>query len=77
VILAAQYVPKVAGELRLSLPVLAGGMLTLQWNGQPGIRLQMRGDLSSGAWQDVPGSLGRSRADIPVTGQAAFFRLGR
>lgn len=77
VALAAQYVPKVAGQLRLNPPVLGAGVLTLQWSGQPGVRLQRRDDLSAGAWQDVPGSVGQSRADIPATGRAAFFRLAR
>lgn len=75
--LVAEYVPRPTGELRLAPPVLSGGTLTLEWNGQPGVRLQQRADLSSGVWQDVPGSLGQSRVDLSVPGQAAFYRLAR
>jgi len=77
VTLAAEYIPRPAGELRLAPPVRSGGTLTLQWNGQPGVRLQQRADLSSGVWQDVAGSLGQRRVDLPVTGQSAFYRLTR
>lgn len=77
VTLAAQYVPKAQPELRFSPPTLSGGLLHLEWNGGPGVRLQTRSQPGTGAWQDVPGSEGRSRADIPVTSGTALFRLVR
>jgi len=74
--LAAQYAPKAAASPRLNSPVVEGGMLTLEWNSQPGLRLRMRSDLSLGEWQEVPGSLGQSRVELPVTDRTTFFRLG-
>ncbi len=74
--LAAHYVPK-PPELRLALPTSAGHTLLLQWNGAPDIRLQTRTSLRSGSWEDVPGSLGQSHADLTISNQAGFFRLSR
>lgn len=77
VTLAALYVPMVTTELRLGAPSLSGNTLTLEWDGGPGIRLQTRTDLDGGAWEDVPGTAGQSRAEIPVSGNRAFFQLTR
>lgn len=64
-------------ELPLSLetPVLNGDLLTLRWTGGPGVKLQQSHDLASPDWQEVPGSEGLSRIDLPMDRPHHFFRV--
>ena len=73
------------GNLSVGLPVAGGVPVT--WLGRPGAHLQVKSDLSSGAWQDIIATDGTnwtigsgspngfvSQTNWPATGKA-FFRL--
>jgi hypothetical protein len=80
-VLVAQY--RLATEidvdpLWLDAPVVEGDMVTLQWQGQPGVRLQTRDTLDDiPGWQDVPGSEGQNSAQLEFSGDSGYFRLAR
>lgn len=63
--------------LRLDPPIVRGNQVILNWNGAPGIRLQSLEALSTGLWQDVPGTNGMSSATLQKTSRAMFYRLVR
>jgi sugar lactone lactonase YvrE len=74
--LETPYQPAFAKQpLRLKSPILNGSVLTLSWNGGPGIKLQKTTNLANPDWQDVPGSEGVSQIELPCAEAAAFFRL--
>ena len=77
--LAALYVPAPTTGLRLNTPNLVNDTLVLEWAGETGVRLQQRPALGNGTgdWQDVPGTAGQSRAELPLTDHQSFFRLSR
>jgi hypothetical protein len=49
--------------------------LLLSWPGGPGIHLQTRPNLNSGAWTDHPETDGLSSTNWPISGQSLFFRV--
>ena len=61
--------------LAVAPPVRVGNEIQLSWNGGPGIKLQKTSTLLDPAWQDVPGTDGSSAVRLPLTDQAAYFRL--
>ena len=61
--------------LSLRLSVLTGNLLSLSWNGGPGIKLQKTTTLTNPNWQDVDGSDGVSSINVPMSGGSEFFRL--
>lgn len=65
------------GPLQIS-PVTAG-QVTLSWssgtNVNSRIRLQSTTNLSSGVWQDIPGTTGISATNISAGSESAVFRL--
>jgi hypothetical protein len=68
-----QFVEPSFGNLRAG--AAAAGHVPLSWLGRPGVRLQSRSSLSSGAWADVPGTDGLSSTNYPISGSTQFFRL--
>ena len=61
------------GNLKVGSP--AAGHVLISWLGRPGVSLQSRASLTSGSWLDVSGTDGLSSTNLPVTGDAQFFRL--
>ncbi len=59
---------------RLSVSV-SGGNITISWAGSPTVRLQQASNLSAPIWQDVPGTVGASSVTLPLSANAAFFKL--
>ncbi len=66
---------RVTPQLKLDQPVIDAQGIHLSWLGGPGIRLQRATRLSPPDWQDVPNTEGLSRAQLPATGSAGFYRL--
>jgi hypothetical protein len=61
-----------------SRPVSAkpqGNLVTVTWNGGPGIRLQMSTTIGNAGWQDVPNTDGQSSVDLPMSNTGTFFRV--
>ena len=54
---------------------LAGNVLTIQWNGGPGIVLQIKANLNDPNWQDVPGTMGQNSVEQLALGFSAWYRL--
>ena len=63
--------------LRINRIVRSGQNAVISWNGGTATKLQTTASLTNPNWQDVPGSLGDSTANVPVTGGEAYFRLAR
>jgi hypothetical protein len=61
--------------LVLHPPAYSNGLVTLTWNGGPGIKLQSATRLDNPDWEDVAGTDGQSAASLSASGEAAFFRL--
>lgn len=59
----------------LAIGGVVGGQLLLAWAGSPPVRLQAAEVAESGVWSDVPETLGRSEAAVPVEGGGAVYRL--
>lgn len=51
-----------------------GGFLQVSW-GTTGYQLQMKTNLLSSQWVDIPGTLTVTQTTIPVTGAGQYFRL--
>ena len=51
------------------------GEVTLNWQGQPGVRLQKLSSLSGGTVTDLPTTDGQSTYTAPATDSMGFFRL--
>ena len=49
-------------------------LMTISWNGGPGIILQTSGSLGNAGWRDVPDTEGKSRVDLPMANTGIFFR---
>ena len=75
--ICAEYVPLTEIPMVLSRPVLSADTVNLTWNGGISTRLQKSTSLENPVWQDVPASEGRSDMQLPMTDDAAFFRLIR
>ena len=73
---------------KLTVGPASGGTVPVTWLGRPGAHLQVRSNLTSGAWQDVWATDGTnwtsgfnsvngfmSKTNWPLTGQPMFFRL--
>jgi hypothetical protein len=65
---------ELSAQLRVLAPSLGAGTATLRWTGAPGVVLQQSHSLASPAWQDLEGTDGRSRIDLPRTVEPSFFR---
>jgi hypothetical protein len=52
-------------------------VVSLAWNGGPGVRLQKTTNLSTASWQDITGTLGVSAFAEPAAGPSTFYRLNR
>ncbi len=59
----------------LKVGAAAAGNVLISWLGRPGVSLQSRTSLTSGAWLDNPATDGLSSTNWPVSGGAQFFRL--
>jgi hypothetical protein len=53
----------------------AGGQLVLNWDADPGMRLQQAPSLMNPIWSDIPGSDGQSTVQLPIGSGNMFFRL--
>lgn len=53
----------------------SGGSVPITWLGRPGVHLQTRTNLTTGAWLDVSGTDGQSSTNYPVGSGASYFRL--
>lgn len=51
------------------------GEVTINWTGQPGVRLQKLENLQGGTVTDLPTTDGQSTYTAPTTGEMGFFRL--
>jgi phospholipase C len=56
---------------------LSGATLHLSWAASPSLKLQQSPSISPTVWTDVPGTLGASLADLPLTNSAAYFKLAQ
>jgi hypothetical protein len=65
---------ELSAQLRVLAPSLGAGTATLRWTGAPGVVLQQSHSMASPAWQDLEGTDGRSRIDLPRTVEPSFFR---
>ena len=54
-----------------------GDIVVLTWRGAPGLTLQGAPTLKNSSWTDVPGSMGQSQIELPLTSALAFFRLAK
>ena len=54
-----------------------GNLVTITWNGGPGIFLQTSTTLGGAGWQDVPNTDGKSSVDLPLSNTGTFFRVIR
>lgn len=52
-----------------------GGNVPVTWLGRQCVVLQMRTNLTSGSWEDLPSTEAAGSTNLPVTGAARFFRL--
>ena len=59
----------------LAVGARSGANVPITWEGLPGVHLQTRTNLTSGAWLDVSGTTGQSTANYPAGGGASYFRL--
>jgi formylglycine-generating enzyme required for sulfatase activity len=59
----------------LAPPVISNGWMTLSWPALEGVRLEKCTNLALRIWQTVPGSDLTNSVSLPMTDQAAFFRL--
>jgi hypothetical protein len=57
----------------VSIGPISGSMATLSWPAGTNVRLQSSTNLTS--WQDVPGTLGQSSAEVSTTPSMQVFRL--
>jgi hypothetical protein len=53
----------------------SGNNVPITWLGLPGVNLQTRTSLTTGAWLDVAGTYGLSSTNYPVGAGPGFFRL--
>lgn len=60
--------PRITSILRL------GNAVRITWAGETNLRLQRTTSFTN-AWTDVPGTLGASQAELPITTGNEFFRL--
>jgi hypothetical protein len=51
------------------------GEVTINWTGQPGVRLQKLDDLQGGTVTDLSSTEGQSTYTAPASDQMGFFRL--
>jgi hypothetical protein len=54
-----------------------GNLVTVTWNGGPGIILQTSTTIGGAGWQDVPNTDGKSSVDLPLSNTGTFFRVIR
>ena len=59
----------------LSAGTAAGGYVPITWLGCPCVTLQMKTNLSSGVWTDLPATDATSSTNWPNTGGQRYFRL--
>jgi hypothetical protein len=52
-----------------------GGNVPITWLGRPGVELQVKTNLATGAWSDLPATAGQSSTNYPATGGASYFQL--
>ena len=64
-------IPKIDGIL------MDGGVITINWQGTPGVRLQKTTHLDKPVWQDVPGTTGESSAQEVANQSESYYRLIR
>jgi hypothetical protein len=75
-------------EQTLAIGPVVGGQVPVSWLGRPGVHLQTKSDLASGAWQDLPATDGAtwssgydstngfvSVTNCPTSAGQTFFRL--
>ena len=53
----------------------SAGNVPITWLGRPGVHLQTKTNLTSGAWTDLSGSDGQSATNYPAGSGNTFFRL--
>jgi hypothetical protein len=51
-----------------------GNLMTISWNGGPGIILQTARSFGNAGWQDVPDTEGKNSVDLPLSNTGTFFR---
>jgi phospholipase C len=56
---------------------VSAGLIHFSWAGNYTVKLQKAGDLGLRSWADVPGTLGASAVDIPLSDTAAYFKLAQ
>ncbi|MDB6020710.1 MAG: hypothetical protein JWQ04_567, partial [Pedosphaera sp.] len=61
------------GNLAVKPP--SGGHIPISWLGRPGVHLQTRTNLTTGAWVDHPETDALSATNWPFTGSSQYFRL--
>lgn len=62
------------GGINIS-PFSTNGTITLSWIGNPATSLQSEKTLIPDSWTNVPNTAGMHSLTVPLTGQAAYFRL--
>lgn len=59
----------------LAIGPKSGGNVPITWLGRPGVHLQVRTNLITGAWIDLPATDAHSATNYPVGAGASYFRL--
>jgi phospholipase C len=77
----SMFVRRLAGHIENNLTLrrlhftVSGQTLHLKWASGQSIRLQTAPGLNPDVWAEVPGTLGLSTADVPMSSSTAYFRL--
>ncbi len=53
----------------------SGGNVPITWLGRPGVHLQVKTNLTAGAWTDLPSTDAQNATNYPVGPGASYFRL--
>ena len=59
----------------LAIGPKSGGNVPITWQGRPGVHLQVRTNLTTGMWIDLPATDAQSSTNYPVGAGASYFRL--
>jgi hypothetical protein len=59
----------------LAVGAKLGGNVPITWLGRPGVHLQVKTNLTTGAWVDLLSTDGQSVTNYPVGASASYFRL--
>ena len=59
----------------LAIGSRSGNNVPITWLGRPGVHLQVKTNLTTGAWTDLPSTDAQNATNYPVGPGASYFRL--